>query len=711
MKRLLFLILLISLNLKLLHATHIVGGEMNYTCLGNDKYEITLTIFRDCFYGDPNAWFDNPASIGVFDTNNQLLGQFLVPLVGNDTLNPVLSGECFVAPPSVCVHTTTYRVEVELPFRTGGYQLAYQRCCRNQTLLNIVNPLASGATYGVTISERALLECNSNPKFQSWPPIYICVGEPINFDQSAIDADGDSIVYKLCEPWLGANQQIPRPQPPNPPPYEPVVWQSPPYGLNNMLNAVPNGAPLRIDLKTGILTGTPNTIGQFVVGICIEEYRDGELISTTRRDFQYNVGICGRPTAGFFAPEVQCGDLEVNFANESVETNSFLWQFGDGATSDEQSPSFTFADTGTYQVRLIVEPGTVCADTFERSIQLLPATLKPDFSFDFLECNDSLTLSILDASSDSASEIIDWDWLVQPLNLRSNNQNPTFVIHESGLYDVRLRLRAANGCDAMLNKPLEINLIEEDLPDSLVVCKGEEIELNPNFNPAYIYNWSPSNNLNNPNVPNPLAKPDSNTIYTAIITDSEGFCQVKRQVQVRVAEVIDSLNAFAEPDTIFGRGTSQLSATLYNNLIYNWNPTESLNNSDIYNPIASLNITTTYQVTTRTADGCLKNALVTVVVMNGLCEEPFIFIPNAFTPNADGVNDVFRVRGNHIEEFYLAIYNRWGQRVFESRAPEDAWDGTFNGEQLPPDVYGYYVELRCFDESSFVKKGNLTLIR
>ncbi len=105
---------------------------MNYTCLGDDRYEITLTIFRDCFYGDPNAWFDNPASIGVFDAQNRLLGHILVPLMNNDTLNPVLSGECFVVPPSVCVHTTTYRVVIELPFLEGGYQLAYQRCCRNQ---------------------------------------------------------------------------------------------------------------------------------------------------------------------------------------------------------------------------------------------------------------------------------------------------------------------------------------------------------------------------------------------------------------------------------------------------------------------------------------------------------------------------------------------------------------------------------------------------
>lgn len=695
-----------------LRATHIVGGEMNYTCLGGNRYEITLTIFRDCFYGDPNAWFDNPASIGVFDAENRLLGQILVPLMNNDTLNPVLSGECFVVPPSVCVHTTTYRVEVELPFRQGGYQLAYQRCCRNQTILNIINPLASGATYGVTITERALLECNSNPKFKSWPPIYICVNEPISFDQSAEDMDGDSIVYKLCTPLLGGTQVVPLPQPPNPPPYQEVVWQSPPYGLENMLNGSPDGIPLRIDPKTGMLTGTPNTVGQFVVGICVEEYRDGELISTTRRDFQYNVGVCGRPTAGFFAPEeVQCGDLEVQFTNQSLATESFLWQFGDGAISNEKNPSFTFSDTGTYDIRLIIEPGTTCADTSEQTIRLLPATLQPDFAIDFTECSDSLRVTVTDASTDPASEIMDWRWRLEPLGLEFDMQNPIFHLDSSGMYELQLFVNAANGCEASLTKPFEVNLIEAALPDSLIVCEGEEVELNPNFNPNYRYSWSPVDNLDDINAPNPRVKPDSNIIYTVQIIDEEAFCQIERKIQVFVNEPIESLFVFAEPDTIFGRGQVQLTATFDSSFVYAWSPPENLDNPLIFDPVADLTQTTTYEVLARNAAGCEALAFVTVTVVQLACEEPFVFTPNAFTPNGDGVNDVFMVRGQNVDELYLAIFNRWGQRIFESNSPAIGWDGTFDGAPLPPDVYGYYAEMRCFDGSIFVKKGNLTLIR
>lgn len=684
---------------------------MNYTCLGNNQYEITLTIFRDCFYGDPNAWFDNPAAVGIFDVNNNLLNTIVMPLMNNDTLSPVLSGQCFVAPPNVCVHTTTYRDTVELLPRTGGYQLAYQRCCRNQTILNIINPLASGATYGVIITEKALLECNSNPKFKTWPPIYICVNEPINFDQSAQDVDGDSIVYKLCDPVLGADQRIPRPQPPNPPPYLPVTWVSPPYSVDNMLNGFSGGQALHINSKTGILTGIPNTIGQFVVGICVEEYRNGALISTTRRDFQYNVGVCGVPSASFFVPAVQCGDLTVRFSNRSENTATFLWEFNHQDTSSAANPLFTFADTGVQHVRLIVEPNTVCADTFEQAIHLLPASLLPDFIFDYKYCSDSIIFIAIDETKDALSRPISWHWLLSPQGDTSSLQNPTFTINNSGTYSLQLNVKSENGCEATIEKTFDVHLLQADLQDTVVVCKGDSVALNPNFDPDDHYNWSPVNGLNNNLFANPLASPDSSTLYRVVIADANNFCKIERSVFVKIVKPIDSLTITASQDTIFGRGAVQLLTTFNRNFFYKWQPANTLNKTTVFNPLATPTATTTYQVTVTNEEGCDRIAFRTIVVIDLACEEPNVFIPSAFTPNEDGINDVFRVRGNNFDQIYLAVYNRWGQRVFESHSPEEGWDGKFKAEALPADVYGYYAEIRCFDGSIFIKKGNCTLIR
>ncbi len=523
-------------------ATHIVGGEMNYTCLGDDQYEITLTIYRDCFYGNPNAYFDDPASIGIFDINNQLLQQVLVPLMGDDTLAPILTDECLVVPPDVCVHTTMYSTVVNLPPIIGGYQLAYQRCCRNQTINNIINPLGTGATFGVRITERALLECNSSAQFLQWPPLYICANEPIIFDQSAFDIDGDSIVYRLCTPLQGADPDVPRPQPPNAPPYDEVVWVDPPYNTSNMLNGEPGGVPLQINEQTGLLTGVPNTVGQFVVGICVEEYRDGELISTTRRDFQYNVGICGQITAAFLAPEIQCGDLNVAFDNQSSGTNTYLWLFGDPsnptASSDLPNPTYSYADTGRYTVTLIAAPGEVCADTFSQEIYLQFNSLLPNFTLDTLSCGDSLVVQINDFSTDTISSIVGWQWLVNGEEV-ATGPDPSLTFTEAGTNMIDLILTAENGCTLQQSSTIEASFLQEELEsDTIFFCPGASRFLNPEFNEDYVYLWSPVDNLSDPMSPNPLANPDETTTYILQITDPTSGCVGERQITTVVVEPI-----------------------------------------------------------------------------------------------------------------------------------------------------------------------------
>lgn len=591
-------------------ATHIVGGEMNYTCLGNNEYEITLTIFRDCYNGNPNAWFDDPASIGVFDVNNNLLNNILIPLMGNDTLDPVLNSECLVAPPDVCVHTTTYRTVVELPPIIGGYQLAYQRCCRNQTIVNIIDPLASGATYGVTISEQALLECNSNAKFQEWPPIYICVNEPIAFDQSAVDPDGDSIVYRLCTPLLGADPDVPMPQPPNPPPYEPINWVDPPYNVDNMLNGISGGVPLEINAETGLLTGLPNTIGQFVVGICIEEYRNGELISTTRRDFQYNVGVCGQAVSSFFAPEIQCESFTVEFENESLGADNFLWLFGDpnnpGASSTVESPSYTYSDTGLYTIMLIAEPGTICQDTSIQQVRVEYNSLFPDFEVEYAECSDSLTIQVTDNSMDTLSTVESWLWELEPLGLESTEQNPEFVIGQSANLNLRLTVTAANGCVQTFEESFPANLIVEELAaDSLAVCLGDSLPLNPVFTQSYTYVWSPVTGLSDPFSPNPMAAPLSSTTYTVTITDADDFCQVERSIFIEVPEplVVD-----VPPDTTICETDFQLYASSPTAESYSWyfDPGFSVLISDTDTATVTPFGMQTYYLLTRDSFGCRR---------------------------------------------------------------------------------------------------------
>jgi gliding motility-associated-like protein len=166
--------------------------------------------------------------------------------------------------------------------------------------------------------------------------------------------------------------------------------------------------------------------------------------------------------------------------------------------------------------------------------------------------------------------------------------------------------------------------------------------------------------------------------------------------------------------TIIAGSSTTLSAT--GNLIdkFKWSPGESLNCIDCPDPTASPNKTTEYTITVYTDFGCVDSDKVTVKV---LCDESQLFIPNTFTPNGDGQNDVFYPRGTGLDKVRsFRVYNRWGEVVFErSGMPLNdaayAWDGTYKGNVLPPDVFVYVVEATCEGGEIMTIKGDVTLVR
>jgi gliding motility-associated-like protein len=695
-------------------ATHIIGGEMNYKCLGNNKYEISLTIYRDCYYGNPNAWFDNPAYVGVFDKQGTLVDSLKMRLRNNDTLAVVLNDTCLQIPQNVCVHTTTYKDTITLLPKAGGYYLAYQRCCRNQTIVNIVDPLQSGATFGVEISEEALMACNSNAKFKNWPPIFICVNEPIKFDHSAIDIDNDSIYYKLCTPLLGGTPVVPLPIPTNPPPYDTVVWKNP-YSLYNILGGT---NPLKINPQTGELSGIPITVGQFVVGICAFEYRKGKLISVNRRDFQYNIGVCTTITAAFFAPKIQCNNLVVKMENKSKNASKFLWTFGDPTkptfTSNDKSPTYTYPDTGTYVIRLIANPNSACADTFSTSVILKKTDLIADFDFKIGSCADSVSVELTDKSKDPSNVATTWEYVLtlDSTMLKLNGKNQKFKLGKTGKWTVKQTVTAKNGCPISISKEVNVNTLQLFLKDTIKVCAGDSVQLNPGGIPNYRYKWTPKDGLKDTQTANPIVQPTKDILYTVMASLADSSCQATRSTFIKVTTGSTPLTLVADKDTIYTGGSVQLTATKDTSYMYIWTPISSLSKPNIYNPIAKPTETTVYTVKVKKiGGGCGNAAQVTVYLLDAECREPFLFIPNAFTPNDDGVNDFFQARGNNIDSVYLAVYDRWGQRVFETQNPNDKWDGNYGGVILPPDVYAYYVVIRCRNGQRFFKKGNVSLLR
>jgi len=551
-------------------ATHIVGGEMNYKFLGNNKYEIRLTVYRDCYVGVPP--FDSPATVGIFNRNNQLLQTLQMTYRGLDTLPPEINDPCMIPPTDFCYEVTTYIDTVTLPPLVGGYQLSYQRCCRNQNILNLVNPECVGATYYASIPGSEVVVQNSNPVFKNWPPPFICANKQWRFDHSAIDYDGDSLVYELFRPFDGLNGYCPiigniAPSsgvscgavPPSctatpvPPPFIPVQWIAP-YSTNDMLG----GVPMIVNSQTGLVTATPNLQGYFVIGVKVKEYRNGVLLSETLRDFQLIVKACPAiVVAAAQVPNVICGNPQVSFTNNSVGNNlGFSWDFGDQSTTSDTSsafaPTYNYPGTGSYTATMVAYDATkpLCNDTIKTEINI-SSSFKADFTFTPIPCSDNLVQFNGNVQSPPGTTPM-WYW-----NFGNNNiattQNPTPTFPASGNYPITVFVSVPNsvGCYDTLQTQINIS-----------IAAGE------------------------------------------------------------------------------------------------------------------------------------------------------IFIPNTFTPNNDGNNDLFRVRGPNYPIFYLAVYNRWGEMVFETSDVNTGWDGNYKGKPADPGVFGYYMKARCSEnEQEIFRKGNVTLIR
>ena len=374
-------------------ATHIVGGEISYEDLGDGIYRVRLIVYRDCGPTNQNGTgFDDAASVGIFNSAGQLVNSISIPLSFQnvDEVPVSLENPCGTPPPSVCVESAIYEQVVNIGQSPNGFSLSYQRCCRNPSIINLNNPDDAGATFTTEIpGTNQTLEPNSSPVFNSLPPVALCAGFDFFFDHSATDLDGDSLAYSFCSPMFGGTPNQPAPNPPAGPPYTDVNW-APGYSATYPIDSSP---ALGIDPVTGFITGQPTAAGQYVIGICVEEWRDGVLLGTSNRDFQFNVTVCDPNITSQVAIQdgtQLCIGETIEFEQFSINASFFHWDFGvpgtDSDTSNVPYPSFTFPETGTYTVQLVANPGWPCADT-SSSVYDVYAPVEPELEVTGFDCS------------------------------------------------------------------------------------------------------------------------------------------------------------------------------------------------------------------------------------------------------------------------------------------------------------------------------------
>lgn len=267
-------------------ASHIVGGEIYYDSLGNNKYKVTIEIYRDC---TSLTDYDQPLNYTVFYANGTIWSQFSIQIQSRDTLPIVYNDPCVTPPDDICIERAIYVDTIILPFDTDGYYISYQRCCWANNIDNIVDPSNNGITLTTFIPGSSLVNVhNQGARFINYPPLVLCSNNTLEFDHSAYDPDGDSLVYALVSPLLGGSITTVIPDPETAAPYTPVSWNP------TFTELIPfgTGSSVTINSQTGLMTFTPNLIGNYVAGVEVREYRNGILINSKIRTYGYRVVGC-----------------------------------------------------------------------------------------------------------------------------------------------------------------------------------------------------------------------------------------------------------------------------------------------------------------------------------------------------------------------------------------------------------------------------------
>ncbi len=244
--------------------------------------------------------------------------------------------------------------------------------------------------------------------------------------------------------------------------------------------------------------------------------------------------------------------------------------------------------------------------------------------------------------------------------------------------------------------------------DDATICYGNTTQLNANID-GEKFTWTPVNSLINTNTLTPIAGPEVTTDYVLTVTNTDGC--LKPVSDTVVVNVIPRVAAFAGNDTnaVIGQPL-QLNAS--GGDYYEWSPSTYLSNALISNPVATLPgglDTIVYNVRVSTEQGCASSDSIRIYLFE---TKPYVFVPTAFTPNNDGLNDIIKPTVTGMQKFvYFNIYNRWGQLLFSTAQEGQGWNGFYNGKKQPSGTYVFTTGAIDYTGKSYFKKGTFVLIR
>jgi gliding motility-associated-like protein len=658
-------------------AEHITGGEMYYTLIGfadgEYNYHVTCKLFKDCFV---NRQFPDPAIIGIFHKQSGVLVSNINVSMSNTTTLDLENGggPCISDPPQVCYNVAYYDFEVSLPPSPDGYTITIQVVYRINSISNLIVGYGNvGATYVGDIPGDGLVADaphNNSAQFTGSDLVIVCANSPFTYSFAAKDADGDKLRYHFCEAYQGGTGNAATSFPPAPPPYESV-----PYG-GIYSGSSPLGPDVQIDPITGLIKGNAPDAGTYVVTVCVDEIRKGVVIATQRKDFQIKIAACTIAAAKLPPSYSVCHDTKtVSLMNLILSPliDTYSWEISNVngqiiGTSNTQFPTFTFPDTGTYKIKLLINKDEQCTDSASTFARVYPG-FKPGFTFNGI-CFGKPT-DFADASTSFYGVSNTWYWAFGEPTVYDDSSHlkfPTYTYPTMGTKSIMLIVGDSKGCIDTAYKDITIldkPPITLSFKDTLI-CIPDKVQLQASGEGDF--NWTPGINIVNPNSPTPTVAPTSTTTYYVGLDDNG--CQNSDSVQVRV---VDHVNLQAMKDTTICSGDTILTHLVSNGLHYSWTPAAQFVNPTLASALAFTNTSLMMEVTAIIGSCSAKDQVLvsavpyptanagtdTLICYNTSAQlhaftngSTYSWQPDPTLDNSSLLNPVARPRSNHTYIFY-----------------------------------------------------------
>lgn len=394
---------------------------------------------------------------------------------------------------------------------------------------------------------------------------------------------------------------------------------------------------------------------------------------------------------------------------DTSDVSKWLWDFGDGTQQFGGNPVVHFytylpPDSTTIATLVLTDNTGFC--TYQLLYPVPITVVAADFIIPpgFYCPGSPLFLE----NTSSNATLYQW---VTSWGETSIEVHPVLTSPETGTYQITLTaINDTVGCVDTVTKSLVIEEIELMYLVGDTICPGDTavIALLDTL-PGFTILWSPSETLISPDSASTQATPSVTTTYTVSVVDSTG-CMASGQVTV---VVIEPLPIFLPWDTMVIKGVPViLPGPIHPYYTYTWNPGLGLSCTNCPRPELISELDQEYTLTIGDQWGCFETSVTYLVDV----VPDMIDVPNLFTPNGDQTNSYFQiyVPGGTLDDISvltMKVYSRWGTLVYDNATPDTGWDGKYNGEPCPMDVYAYVIEVEFIDGRREAIRGDITLVR